>query len=139
MWKVALIGVVVICVLCLVLLGLFFWRLHAIGSRVGSFECAVLSGDRWRAGVATYTRGYLNWYEVVSLSVAPSRRFNRRDLLILGRERRQLETGPSQISEARCMYHGKALRIAANDGALDGLVSWLEASPPDASHTSPVL
>lgn len=137
MWEVGLIALAVICVVFLVAVTLFFWRLRAIGSRVGSFECALLVDDRWRAGVATYSRASLNWYKVVSLASTPTRRFNRRELLILGRQLRQLETGPSSVSEARCSYYGEELRLAADNGALDGLVSWLEASPPELeeSHT----
>ena len=131
MFTAVLITLAVIAVACLVVLGLFFWRLRAIGSRVGSFECAMDIRGHWRAGIATYTRDHLNWYGVVSLSVSPTRRFNRRELAITGRSRRQLTDGESQVSEARCAYLGEDLLIATNDGALDGLVSWLEASPPD--------
>lgn len=130
MWGIALIALVVICALTLIALGIFFWRLRAIGSRVGSFECALLEGGRWRAGIATYSRNHLNWHRVVSLAPTPSRQFNRRELHILGRDIRQLDSGISTVSEARCIYFGDDVRIAANDGALDGLVSWLEASPP---------
>lgn len=136
MWKVALIAVAVICALFLILAAIFFWRLRAIGSRVGSFECALLVGDRWRAGIATYSQYCLNWYAVVSLSVHPSRKYNRRELLILGRQMRQLDAGVSQVCEAKCAYHDEEIRIAANNGALDGLVSWLEASPPQVNRTS---
>lgn len=134
MWKIALIALAVICVLFLITCGIFFWRLRAIGSRVGSFECALLIGGRWRAGIATYSRSHLNWHKVVSLSVSPGRRFNRRELLILGREVRKIDSGISTVSEAQCTYHGEELRLAANNGALDGLVSWLEASPPQTHH-----
>ena len=130
MWKIALIALVVLSVLFLILCGVFFWRLRSIGSRVGSFECALLAGDRWRAGIATYSQNYLNWHKVVSLGVSPDEKFDRREFHILGRDLRTLESGPSTVDEARCIYRGVELRIAANRGALDGLVSWLEASPP---------
>lgn len=130
MWKFALIALAVICALFLITCAIFFWRLRAIGSRVGSFECALLVGGRWRAGIATYSQNHLNWHKVVSLAVAPSQKFNRRELLILGRRLRTLDSRTSTVSEARCAYHGEELQLAANNGALDGLVSWLEASPP---------
>ncbi|QGH68898.1 DUF2550 family protein [Pseudactinotalea sp. HY158] len=120
------------------LTGLYFWRLRAIGSRVGSFECALLLGDRWFAGIATYTRDHLAWHEVVSLSIQPQRTFDRRELLILARRARRIEERTSQVSEAHCRYRGEEFYLAAPDGAIDGLVSWLEASPPD-SRTSRVI
>ncbi len=121
-----------------ILTGLYFWRLRAIGSRVGSFECALLLEDRWYAGIATYTRDHLAWYEVVSLSTHPQRSFDRRELLILERHPRMLGDRASQVSEARCRHRGAEFHLAAADGAIDGLVSWLEASPPD-SRTSRVI
>lgn len=130
MWTIALIALAVFSVLFLITCGIFFWRLRAIGSRVGSFECAVLAGGRWRAGIATYSQNHLNWHKVVSLAVAPNKKFNRREFHILGRDLRKLESGASTVNEAKCMYQGTEVRIAANQGALDGLVSWLEACPP---------
>lgn len=135
MWKIAVVTLVVLTAVFFILVGMYFWRLRAIGSRVGSFECAFLVGDRWRAGIATYTRGNLNWYSVSSLSMAPTKRFNRRELAILGRQDRALGTGVSSVREARCVYGDEEFLLAAADGALDGLVSWLEASPPESQHT----
>lgn len=132
MWTIALIALVVICVVVLITLGMFFWRLRAIGSRVGSFECSLLENDRWRAGIATYSQNYLNWHKVISLARTPNRRFNRREFQILGRE----PAGPGStaigIVRARCVHYGEAIQIAADNGAVDGLVSWLEASPPQS-------
>lgn len=134
MGTIALIVLAVFSVLFLLTGGIFFWRLRAIGSRVGSFECAVLADGRWRAGIATYSQHHLNWHRVVSLAASPSKKFNRREFHILGRDPRTLESGSSTVNEARCLYQGAELRIAANQGALDGLVSWLEASPPQPHH-----
>lgn len=129
MWKIALTAVVVICALFLIVLAMIMWRLRAIGSRVGSFQCALFDGGRWRAGVATYSQHHLNWHRAVSLAVAPTRRFDRRELYIICREDSH-GVGISTIVEAQCRYHDSEVRIAADDSALDGLVSWLEASPP---------
>lgn len=136
--RVGLITLAGIAVVGFVLTGLYFWRLRAIGSRVGSFECALLLGERWYAGIATYTRDHLAWYEVVSLSTHPQRSFDRRELLILDRRARHLEDRMSHVSEARCRHRGEEFYLAAADGSIDGLVSWLEASPPD-SRTSRVI
>lgn len=138
MMKVGLIVLATVAVVAFLLSGLYFWRLRAIGARVGSFECALLLRGRWYAGIATYTRDHLAWYEVVSLSVHPQRRLERRELLIRHRHRRQIEERTSHVSEATCSYRGEEFQLAAADGAIDGLVSWLEASPPD-SGTSRVI
>ncbi len=127
MWKYALIALVVACVVFLIILGLFFWRLRAIGSRIGSFECALLENGRWRAGIATYSQNYLNWHKVISLSAAPSQRFRRREFEILGRT----DAGSGTVG-AHCLYDGQKVEIAADQEALNGLVSWLEASPPQS-------
>lgn len=119
-------------ILALVLLvgGLLLWRLHALGRRVGSFECAMRRGEHWHAGIATYARDHLDWHRVVSLSLRPSRRWRREDLMVLRRNLRQLEGRASQVGEVHCAYRGQDLFLAANDQALDGLVSWLESAPP---------
>ncbi|UFU02129.1 DUF2550 domain-containing protein [Ruania suaedae] len=132
--RVAVIAVVVVMIAALVLAALFFWRLHALGRRVGSFECSVHGGSRWVSGIADYTRDHLDFYEVVSLSLRPSRRWARRELDMIARRRRQVHGHPEPVSEARCSYRGEEFVLSAPDGALDGLRSWLEAAPPD--HTT---
>ncbi|TDE96022.1 DUF2550 family protein [Occultella glacieicola] len=124
------VGVVAIA-FALVLVGLFLWRLRALTRRVGSFECAKNTGNHWLAGIASYTRDHLDWYEVVSLSLRPTTRWERRELDILDRSRREVDGRLSSVSEARCVYAGSEFLLAANDQALDGLRSWLEAAPPD--------
>ncbi|SEE99933.1 DUF2550 family protein [Ruania alba] len=131
--RVVMIAVIVVVIAALLLVGLFFWRLRTLGRRVGSFECAVQSDSRWKAGIAAYTRDHLDWYEVVSLSLRPSRRWGRRELDILGRRHRSVHGHSEPLSEARCRYRGEEFLVVAEDGALDGLRSWLEAAPPDTS------
>ncbi|WP_022918249.1 DUF2550 family protein [Ruania albidiflava] len=123
---------IVVAVVAVGLLVLFFWRLRTLSHRVGSFECALFEGKRWASGIVTYTRDHLDFYEVVSLSLRPSRRWARREMDILARER-PVDDGPGALAEARCSYAGTEFQIAAEDGALDGLRSWLEAAPPDPS------
>ncbi|QOR69651.1 DUF2550 domain-containing protein [Ruania alkalisoli] len=131
--RLVIVAVVTVMIAALVLAALFFWRLHALNRRVGSFECSVHAGARWISGIADYTRDHLDFYEVVSLSLRPSRRWRRRELDILARRRRHLQDHPEPISEARCSYRGEEFVLTAADGALDGLRSWLEAAPPDPS------
>lgn len=114
----------------LLIAGLLLWRLHALGRRVGSFECAVREGEHWHAGIATYTRATLDWHRVVSLSPRPSRRWSRSRLTVLSRQRRQIEDRASRIVEMHCRHGGREFHMAAQDSALDGMVSWLEAAPP---------
>lgn len=133
--RVAITIAVIAAAIVTILAALFLWRLRALGRRVGSFECGVLSEGGWRAGIATYARDHLDWYKVVSLSVRPTQRWVRRELDIVSRERRKFADRTSQVSEAHCTYRGQAFVLAANDHALDGLTSWLEAAPPDTTHS----
>ncbi|MBK5249334.1 MAG: DUF2550 domain-containing protein [Actinomycetales bacterium] len=126
----AIVAACVVVVLAGTLAALFLWRLRTLSHRVGSFECAMHTDGRWLAGIATYTRDHLAWYEVVSLSVRPSRRWARRELDITSRELRRLGAGTSRISEAHCTYRGEGFLLAGRDHALDGLTAWLEAAPP---------
>lgn len=114
----------------LVLAGLLLWRLHALGRRVGSFECALREDERWHAGIITYTRTKLDWYRLVSMSLLPNRRWSRTTLTVLGRRQRQIEGRPSRIVEMRCRHGEQEFYLAAREDALDGMVSWLEAAPP---------
>lgn len=118
----ALSVIIVAAFVALALIVLFFWRLRSLSHRVGSFECALYEGKRWASGIATYTRDHLDFYEVVSLSLRPSRRWTRREMDILARER-PADDGPGALAEARCSYQGTEFRLAAEDGALDGLLS----------------
>lgn len=120
----------------LLLAVLLLWRLRALGHRVGSFECAYRSGEHWYAGIATYTRATLQWHRVVSLSPRPSRRWSRTGLILLQRRQRQIEGRASRVVEMHCRYEGEDFYLAAQDGALDGLVSWLEATPPRSNTDS---
>lgn len=130
----ATITLVVVALLAIGLLALFLWRLRAIGGRVGSFQCALRRGTRWVPGIAAYTRDALVWYDVVSLSRRPRHRWSRDDLLIQDRlVRPDLRHGT--IVEACFAHHGERVELAAQPPAFEGLVSWLEASPPGArSH-----
>ncbi len=120
----------------LLLAGLLLWRIRALGHRVGSFECALREGEHWHAGIATYSRATLDWHRVVSLSPRSSRRWSRTGLELLERRQRQIEGRPSLIVEMHCRHEGTEFHLAAQDGALDGLVSWLEALPPRSNSES---
>ncbi|MGC0143290.1 DUF2550 family protein [Pseudactinotalea sp. Z1732] len=118
----------------LLVAGLLLWRLHALGRRVGSFECAVREGEHWHAGIATYTRSGLDWHRVVSLSLRPSRRWDREELVLLARRNRQIDGRASRVVEMHCRHENSEFYLAAQSSALDGLVSWLEAAPPRSAN-----
>lgn len=123
---------VVVVLLTVAAVLLFGWRLRVIAARVGSFQCALRAGSRWLPGVATYTRDQLVWYQVVSLSRRPRHRWDRDELMILRREFRDDLPRAGTVVEAHCVHRGELLDLAAEPAAFDGLVSWLEASPPGA-------
>jgi type II secretory pathway component PulM len=128
----ALIILGVVALLALALALVFFWRLRSIAARVGSFQCALHTGSRWVPGIAMYTHDALVWYDVVSLSRSPRHRWDRSDLVILERCVRQDPVHDRVVVEARCLDATEPLQIAAAPAAFEGLVSWLEASPPGA-------
>lgn len=133
--RVALVIVAVIALLTLALAALLVLRLRALSGRVGSFECALRTGSRWIAGVASYTVHELVWYESLSLSRRPQHRWGRDDLVIVDRTLRPHDAQGRPVIEARCRHREHPVEIAAEPAAFEGLVSWLEASPPGArSH-----
>ncbi|WP_156249998.1 DUF2550 family protein [Pseudactinotalea terrae] len=130
--RAALIILAVVTLLALALALVFLWRLRSIAARVGSFQCSLHSGSHWVPGIAMYTHEALVWYDVVSLSRSPRYRWDRSELVILERTVRQDPVHDRVIVEARCLDHTEPLQIAAAPAAFEGLVSWLEASPPSA-------
>jgi len=123
---------VVVALLALGVLALFLWRLRTIGGRVGSFQCALRRSSRWVPGIAAYTRDALVWYDVVSLSRRPRHRWDRDELLLEDRVVRPDLRHGGTLVEARFAHHGEPVELSAQAPAFEGLVSWLEASPPGA-------
>lgn len=133
--RVALTIVAVVTLLALVLAVLLVARFRSLAGRVGSFQCAMHNGTRWIPGVAAYTVQELVWYESLSLSRRPRHRWDRDELVILGRTMRSIDSHGRLYADARCRHQGHPIQIAAEKAAFEGLVSWLEASPPGArSH-----
>ena len=108
-------------------------RVRHLGRRVGSFECALRRpGQRdWTSGIAVFGSGRLDWHRLVSLAHRPARSFVRRELEIVGRRRRGPGPRGGEVVEVACRYRGEDLELAMVDQALAGLVSWLEAAPPN--------
>lgn len=131
----ALLAIAIATLAALVAAGLLWWRLRAIATRVGSFECGVRVDGSWMPGIAAYTRDHLVWYEVVSLSRRPRRRWERAELAIVSRGRRFTDRRGRHQVEAICRHHEESFTLTTEVAAVEGLVSWLEAAPPGARHS----
>jgi hypothetical protein len=118
--------------LVVVLAAVVLSRVRHLARRVGSFECSLRrAGQReWTSGIAVFGARRLHWHRTVSLRRRPGRTFVRRDLEIVGRRRR----APGDVVEVVCRHRGEELELAMGDDALAGLVSWLEAAPPDEAR-----
>lgn len=121
-----------------VVLGLaaFYLRLRTLGSRVGSFECALSTPTGWSSGIAHYGVDQLRWYRVVSLSPRPSHSWPRSAIVVTTRAVRDPDaaTGPSAILEITCDVDGQEIRLAMRAAPYSGLASWLESQPPREAH-----
>jgi len=106
---------------------------------VGSFDCSVrVNGGRrgWSVGVARYGPDRIDWFRVFSLSLRPSRTFERQLLLVVSSRVPQGSEAFAVLPGMRileCDYDGAALELAMGGDAYTGLASWLEASPPGQS------
>ena len=111
-------------------------RRRVLGSG-GSFDLSTNShadsGHGWTLGFAVYRGEELYWYRTFSPSLRPRYRFARGSVLIEGRR-------TPHGSEAHAVHRGHVIvttenhcgvrQMAMNPGALTGLLSWLESSPP---------
>jgi len=108
-------------------------RLRTLSGRVGSFVCgaylAKSAGGAAAAGIAQYGAGRLDWWRSWSLALRPTRSWQRRELLVIGRER-FVSPGRPDLYLVRCRYHGVDFALTMSPDAFAGLTSWLEAAPP---------
>jgi len=124
---IAWLGVAAVAAVVLVLAVLFAVRVQRLDRRVGSFECAVrCEGRDWRGGIAVYGVGRVQWYRLASLSLLPTRTFQRDQLELFQR----VGGADGEFVEVTCRYDGEDLALAMPRESLAGLVSWLEAAPP---------
>ena len=129
-----IIAVIVVAFVCLVILigvVLFYWKLHKTIRQVGSFQCRyrpdIHSG--WTEGLAVYNTELLSWYRLVSLSTQPAREWSRRGLEVknvvpCGTDSR------GSIVELRVLADGHRFFLEMSEADYTGLVSWAEAGPP---------
>lgn len=128
----------VLVVLCVVLLavvtfvGLYLSRTRTLSSRVGSFSCSVrhMADRSWTAGVAQYGLGRLDWYRTFSLSPRPAHSWQRSSLVVVDREPVPSDVPGEQLLLVHCRADTTELDLLMTVQACAGLVSWLEALPP---------
>jgi len=101
---------------------------------IGAVEIWIkLSGRRWSLGVGWFDGDELSWYRVFSLSPRPARVLVRGQVEVV--ERRQPSERDAIVLPRRtvilvCRTPHRAEQVAMSAGAVNGLLSWLEAQPP---------
>lgn len=103
---------------------------------IGAVEIWIkLSPRRWSLGVGWFDGDDLSWYRVFSLSPRPARVLVRGQIEIVERRRaseRDAIVLPRKAVILVCRTPARTETIAMGAGAANGLLSWLEASPPGA-------
>lgn len=126
------VAIVLIAALGVLAVAAFYVRLRTLGSRVGSFECALRTPSGWASGIAHYGADALHWYRLISLNPRPDRSWSRADLQVLSRVSRDPEAAltASRIVEVAAAVGGEDITLAMRAGPYSGLASWLESHPP---------
>ncbi|PWD52181.1 DUF2550 domain-containing protein [Serinibacter arcticus] len=129
--------IIVIVALGVLALGAFSVRLRTLGSRVGSFECALRTPTGWASGIAHYGTDSLHWYRLISLDPRPGASWPRARLDVVSRVARDPEAAAtsSRIFEVTCDVGGTEIVLAMRAGQYSGLSSWLESQPPRELHS----
>ncbi|MBA2474283.1 MAG: DUF2550 domain-containing protein [Pseudonocardiales bacterium] len=101
---------------------------------IGAVEIWIkLSPRRWALGVGWFDGDELSWYRVFSLSPRPARVLVRGQLEVLERRppsERDAIVLPRKTVILACQTPHRIEQVAMSAGAVNGLLSWLEASPP---------
>jgi hypothetical protein len=112
----------------------------------GTVECGLRKGSgSWRLGLASYQREELRWFGALGISMRPDEVFPRRDLTVGSRrlpsDAEAASLGPGRIVvECRLGADGGTVELALGEAAFTGLLSWLEAAPPDSQFgLSPLI
>lgn len=116
--------------------GFGLWRHRSLTRRVGSFDCLLLHGGRWVAGVAHYGATSLYWWRRRSLARRAARIWPRSRLEVVERRGQDPERGLSGPLLVRCRVLGteEQMDLVMSPEAYAGLTSWLEGAPP-VHHT----
>ena len=113
-------------------------RRRALQRGGGTFDCSLRNrpgphGKGWTLGLARYATDTVEWYRVFSWSPRPRLVLSRPGLAV--RSRRG-PAGPEAFAllagavVVECSVDGRVVELAMTEGALTGLLSWLEAAPP---------
>jgi hypothetical protein len=128
----------VIVVLCAVALLGTAVRRRALQRGGGTFDCSLRDrpgqhGKGWTLGLARYATDTVEWYRVFSWSPRPRLVLARPGLAVRSHRR---PAGPEAFAllagavVVECSVDGRVVELAMTEGALTGLLSWLEAAPP---------
>lgn len=139
LWLVDSLALVVV-LSALVVLALVVRR-RMVGRRGGTFDLSInrraeALSKGWTLGVGTYRGNTLEWYRTFSFAWWPRYRFTRGDFGIDGRRE---PVGPETYAihtdhVVVAIRHGSGVRqMAMSPSALNGLLAWLESSPPGQS------
>ncbi|MDQ3732678.1 MAG: DUF2550 domain-containing protein [Actinomycetota bacterium] len=101
---------------------------------IGAVEIWIkLSPRRWSIGVGWFDGDELSWYRVFSLSPRPARVLVRGQLEVLERQQpseRDAIVLPRKTVILVCKTPRRTEQVAMSAGAVNGLLSWMEAQPP---------
>lgn len=113
-----------------VILGtLYIMRIRRTIRRVGSFQCQYRPDQQsgWTTGIAVYGANRLDWYRLVSLSLKPQRSWPRATMTLGHPIRGARESDFVAVTMQAGPYRAQ---LAMSGADHNGLVSWIEATPP---------
>lgn len=116
---------------------LFVWvvlRMRALYWRVGSFECSISEpgSDTWTKGIAVFGAEYISWFPLISLGRKPRYTFSRQRLTIAAQSGGD-ERADTLVLRVRC--NGIEQMWGMGRDSFTGLVSWMDAAPPEEEPT----
>lgn len=129
--------VVLVAAVPLLLIAAILVRRRALVQR--GFDMAVRLRARaggtggWSLGVARYEVERLEWFRTFSLWPRPRRVFQRQRLQVLSTRpltRAERVVVPADHVVVACRDGDREVALSMSDGALTGLLAWIEASPP---------
>ncbi|WP_136609718.1 DUF2550 domain-containing protein [Sinomonas albida] len=108
-------------------------RRFVLRRTLGTVDASIsLSSGAWRMGVCRYQDTELEWFDLLSLSPLPKRRFTRSALVLRGRRKPTEAERPkvqADVVIVELTHQGAEVRFAMDFRAYAGLSSWLEAGP----------
>jgi Protein of unknown function (DUF2550) len=113
-------------------------RRFVLERRGATVECGLRRpGGSWRLGVASYQLDEFCWYRIFGLWMRPEQAFPRREMAVVAHraptEAEAVILGPGRVVAECQLGAGGTVDLALAEGALTGLLAWLESAPP-GSH-----